>query len=207
MVEELVNSVCRHLHLNDRSKILFVPIGEPYEGSAIMARALRSSRGISPQQIKFQRDLAIIPKMPKIRAIVFLDVFSGTGEQICDWWTNMETLLLPWAHKSIELILGILSLNYKALEALRSVPATKLHVSYLGIKYNVLSTKSKAFLTSEKRLLKEFCQRTNCPPDYRYGKGKCGLLVVFKHSCPNNSLPILWYKSDRWKNIFLRRGL
>ena len=105
MVEELVELVCTHLQLSDRKKILFVPIGEPYEGSAVIARALRGSIGIHPKQIKHQRDLAVTLKERNIRAIVCLDVFSGTGNQICNWWTKMETLLLPLATNSITLIL------------------------------------------------------------------------------------------------------
>lgn len=207
MVEALVQSVCTHLQLGDRSKILFVPIGEPYEASAIVARALRSSRGIRPHQIKYQTALAVVPRIPDIRAIVLLDVFSGTGSHISDWWTNMETLLLPWEHKSVTLILGILAMNYKAAKALKSIPADKLHVSYLDIRHNVLSKKSKAFLPSEKELIRKFCKKTKCSREYLYGKGECALLVVFKHGCPNNSLPILWHESDRWRNIFLRRAL
>jgi hypothetical protein len=207
MVEKLIELVCTHLQLSDRKKILFVPIGEPYEGSAVIARALRDSRGIQPKQIKHQRDLAVTPKERNIRAIVFLDVFSGTGNQICDWWTNMETLLLPLAHKSIKLILGILAMNYKAKETLKSIPADKINVSYLDIRHNILSEKSKVFFDSEKKLIRKFCRETNCSREYLYGKGECGLLIAFKHGCPNNSLPILWYESDRWMKIFRRRAL
>lgn len=207
MVEDLVDKVCNHLHLHDRKKILFIPIGEPYEGSAIIARALRSCRGIHRNQIKHQRDLADVPPKTNIRAIVLLDVFSGTGGQICDWWTNMETLLLPWADKSVKLVLGILAMNCKALKALKNIPAAKIHISYFDIKYNVLSEKSKVFLEPEKKLIKKFCKETNCDCEYLYGKGECGLLVAFKHGCPNNSLPILWYESNKWKRMFRRRAL
>lgn len=207
MVEKLVVAVCDRLQLNDLRRMLFVPIGKPYEGSAIIARALRSSKGIRPNQIKYQTELATVPKKPHIRAIVLLDVFSGTGGQICDWWTNMETLLLPWADKSVKLVLGILAMNCKALKALKNIPAAKIHISYFDIKYNVLSEKSKVFLDPEKQLIKKFCKATNCDREYLYGKGECGLLVAFKHGCPNNSLPILWYESDRWKRMFRRRAL
>ena len=207
MVEKLIELVCTHLQLSDRKKILFVPIGEPYEGSAVIARALRGSRGIHPKQIKHQADLANPPKKTTVRAIVLLDVFSGTGNQLLDWWENNETLLLPWAHKSIKLILGILAVNEKAVKVLKTIPAAILRASYLGVQYNVLSGRSKAFSASEKKLLKEFCAETNCPSEYLYGKGECGLLVAFKHGCPNNSLPILWCESQQWKRLFLRRAL
>lgn len=207
MVDELVQLVCKKLKSSDRNKILFVPIGGPYQGSAIMARALQSCRGISRKQIKNQTELATIPKKINISAIVFLDVFSGTGRQISEWWENMETLLLPWSHRSVKLILGILTLNYKAAKTLKNIPADTIYVSFLDITYNVLSNKSKIFMPSEKKLLKKYCKQTKCSPEFLYGMEECGLLVVFKHSCPNNSLPIVWYNSDRWKNIFLRRGI
>jgi len=207
MVEDLVDKVCNHLHLCDRKKILFIPIGEPYEGSAIIARALRSCRGIHRNQIKHQRDLADVPPKTNIRAILLLDVFSGTGNQILDWWTNMETLLLPWKDKSIELILGVLALNYKAARVLKTIPTTIQYTYYLDVKSDVLSKQSRAFSSSEKQQLKKFCRKTGCPSDFLYGKGNCGLLLSFRQGCPNNSLPILWFSSGEWKNIFLRRGL
>jgi hypothetical protein len=36
------------------------------------------------------------------------------------------------------------------------------------------------------------------------GFGDCQALVVFEDSCPNNSLPILWKKTDEWRAIFPR---
>lgn len=163
--------------------------------------------GIDATQIKYQSVLADVPTRPSTRAIFLLDIFSGTGQQIKDWWKSNESLLLPWSDKSVELILGILVLNCKAAVSLKSIPTNKEYVSYLGERYNVLSRDSKIFTTAEKELIKSYCRRTNCPSEYVYGRGNCGLLVSFKYGCPNNSLPILWYNSKRWNQLFKRYAI
>jgi hypothetical protein len=206
MVENLVQKVCEKLNCHKR-QLIFIPIGNPYEGSNIIARALRDCPGIRTNQIKPQTELANIPKNPRHRAIVLLDIFSGTGEQMDDWWMNMETLLLPWIEKSITLILGILAVNYKAKKVFRAIPAELVCISSLDKRHNMLSDISKVFLESEKKQIKSFCNKTGCSSKYLYGRGQCGLLIAFKYGCPNNSLPILWYQSNNWKNIFLRRAL
>jgi len=36
------------------------------------------------------------------------------------------------------------------------------------------------------------------------GYGDCQAVIVFEHNCPNNSLPILWKESSKWKPLFKR---
>ena len=43
--------------------------------------------------------------------------------------------------------------------------------------------------------------------DFERGFGNCGLLLAFKHGCPNNSLPVLWYSRNNWRPFFNRRAI
>lgn len=207
LVERLVELVCEQLQLNNVKSILFIPIGNPYEGSSVVARALRDVAGIEREQIKYLSDLANVPERSSIRAIVLLDDFSGSGDRFIDWWRNVEALLLPWDQRSVQLILGILLLNCRAKETLKSIPAEKLYVAYLDKRCNVFSKKSKIFFKREKILIENFCKKTGCGSEYLRGYKDCGLLLAFKHGCPNNSIPVLWYQSRRWKRLFRRRAI
>ena len=69
------------------------------------------------------------------------------------------------------------------------------------------SSESSIFSSKEKTALKAYCRRTACAPEYIFGKGECGLLLSFAYGCPNNSLPILWHQSGKWKRLFKRHGL
>ena len=63
------------------------------------------------------------------------------------------------------------------------------------------------FSPEEKRSILTLCRDTRCSNDYIKGYGGCGLLVVFKHGCPNNSVPILWYDNQpHWERLFLRKS-
>ncbi len=72
---------------------------------------------------------------------------------------------------------------------------------------NVISAMSAVFNEAEKEALLAYCRRTNASPEYLRGYGACGLLVAFKHGCPNNSLPILWHNSKVWHALFRRSAI
>jgi hypothetical protein len=207
MVNELVRVVCRRLDLHDASRLLFVPIGGPYSGSYLLTRALPRTMGIRARQIINLNELPSMSKKGSWRAIVLMEDFSGSGKTLVDWWENVETLLLPWAEKNVELILGILVLNQMAKRPLKCVAPSKVWVSFLDEASNVFSKASRTFSHVERTQIENFCKRTLCKSDFLRGYENCGLLVAFRHGCPNNSLPILWCDSKQWTSLFRRRGL
>ena len=40
---------------------------------------------------------------------------------------------------------------------------------------------------------------------YPLGFGDCQALVVFDATCPNDTLPVLWYGDSGWKPLFARQ--
>jgi hypothetical protein len=97
-------------------------------------------------------------------------------------------------------------LNERAYERIRSF-ANVLAVEELGVNANMLAPESPTFSEEEKPRLFEYCQRTGCQEKFEGGYGQCGLLVAFKHGCPNNSLPILWFHDRNWRSLFNRRAI
>lgn len=204
MLQQMVDKIYRELPGVPRNKIIFVPAGKPYSGAAILGRALRDMKGVRKNQIKSLPELLELPEK-NVAAAVFIEDFSGTGGTLESWWYTVEPLVLP---KVSTIIFGILVLNSIARPKLEQFTARVLAVEEFGVGENVLSPDSTAFSQPEKDLLLGYCERTKCSPEYVRGFGDCGLLIAFKHFCPNNCLPILWHGSgNQWKNLFKRTAI
>jgi len=203
MVHELVHRVYQALRDIPRNKVYFIPVGEIFGGAAILARALRDTPGVRPEQIKMMVHLQGVPK-ESIGAMVFVEDFSGTGNTLKDWWSNVEMLVLP---KMAPVVIALLVLNSRARANVEAFASKVVSVDELDENHNVLSPTSDLFDAVEKETLLGYCERTDCQEKYLRGFGSCGLLVAFKHLCPNNSLPLLWHGSKKWRRLFKRRGI
>ena len=201
MVHNLVEIMHHHFRPTSRNGILFVPIGQPYEGSSVIARALRDELR-SESRIKHMADLEKL-RTGTFDALVFVDDFSGTGETLERWWNNVESIVLP---RNVPFAIALLVLNYRARPTIEQF-ANVLCVDELDEAFNVISQESDKFTEIEKQRLVHYCRRTRCREKYLLGYGKCSLLVAFKHGCPNDSLPILWHTCEQWEGLFRRSGL
>lgn len=67
---------------------------------------------------------------------------------------------------------------------------------------NIFSAECDHFTDGEKATLLEYCRRAD--ENVPQGFGECGLVVVFAHRCPNNTIPILHANHDGWAGLFPR---
>ena len=210
LVADLIVAIKKELKFRDVNQIYFVPIGNPSGGAPVIARALRGIKGIKSHQIKYLDELERLRQKSKVRAVVLLDDFSGSGKHLVEWWKNVETILRPWiTEKKIPVLLALLVLNCKAREKIKGILPRAVFSVQLTRKYNVLSTESHSFTARERQNISSLCKRlVGNKQEFAHGFGECGLLLAFKYGCPNNSLPILWWPvKSRWKDLFNRRGL
>lgn len=131
--------------------------------------------------------------------VVFIDDFSGSGTQICNNWSQLQELL-P-GEPTIYLVL--VAINESARE--RITNETDLQVVSqidLGNKDNIFSEQCEHFTPEEKAKILKYCRRA----DRRNPKGSsdCGMVLVFAHNIPNNSIPILHTNHDEWEGLFRR---
>jgi len=201
MIRELLDIIHQKFEDIPQERILFIPIGEPYEGSRIIARFLRDllGRRQARRRIKHMLDLDRLTE-GTYDAIVFLDDFSGTGSRLVRWWDMVEPLVRP---KDVHFVVALLVLNHIARPAIEDFSEV-LCIDELNEEDNVISEESRRFEDTEKTKIIHYCESTGCNPDYRLGYGNCGLLVAFKHQCPNNSLSILWHTNESWEGLFRR---
>jgi len=201
MARQLVDMVYAEFPEVEPVRIVFVPVGEPGSSSTIIARAIRDVRP-RPRVISMADVERLEPGTTSV--IVFVDDFSGTGEQLAEWWANVEPLVRP---KSTVVAVGLLVMNGRARERIEEFAEHALCIVELENGHNVIGQESGIFLDAEKTVLIDYCRRTGCPAKFRQGFGACGLLIAFRHGCPNNSLPILWYEGHRWRPLFRRSAL
>jgi hypothetical protein len=203
MVHGLVGLTYHHFPQIDRDKIFFIPVGFSFEGSSIIARALRDEIG-NERRIKQMADLEKL-EAGTFDVLVFIDDFSGTGNTLKSWWDNVETLVLP---RNVPFAIALLVLNHRAREIIEQF-AGIICVDELDENRNVVSPNSRSFTAMEKQKIIDYCRLTGCAEKYLLGYGECGLLIAFKHQCPNNSLPILWHTCEQaqWEGLFKRSAL
>jgi hypothetical protein len=116
---------------------------------------------------------------------------------------HVESLIRPL---NASIYVGLLVLNEPARDKIESF-ASVLTVTELSKRDNVYDETNSNFSPNEKKRLLRNSRKTGCGPSFEKGFGENGLLVAFKHGCPNNSLPILWYEGKKWLSLFNRRAI
>ena len=203
MTSELVDCVYQEYPSVSKKHIYFVPIGGAGAGSQVIARVLRGIAKVPAGCVVTMLDVEGIAA-EQMKVVVLVEDFSGTGKQIDEWWPVVEGIFLP---KNADIVLGLLVINYRARTRLAPVFKRILAVADLERQHDVFDAKCTKFSRAEKNALLAACRSTGCSSRFLKGFGDSGLLVVFKHGCPNNSLPILWYSQGAWHNLFQRQGI
>ncbi len=135
--------------------------------------------------------------------VVLVDDFSGSGKQVCEAWNDPQTsfgaLLAGVGRVFLVLVAG----SYTALQKIEkdtTLTPTFMHTLHEGD--NLFADKCSRFTKHEKAKLLDYCKTAS-----RYkprGFEDCGMVVVFQHRCPNNSIPILHASSGQWEPLFPR---
>jgi hypothetical protein len=132
-------------------------------------------------------------------SLVLVDDFSGTGDQVCENWKILQELVVGVPRVYLMLVAA----TQMAMDRIRSetemIPLAHL---VLTKKDNVWSAECACFNAAEKATLLSYCKRAS--KKIPKGRGDGGLLLVFEHSCPNNSIPVLHSRNARWRGLFPR---
>lgn len=204
LVKQLVRIIYRQAHPLRKCDIVFVPVGGAGSGAQLVARFLKTMNEVPKGQVLDLMDLHRAHEKGKTSGLVVaMEDFSGTGNTVKDWWAMNECIVRP-ASKSVAV--GLLVMTEKARIELETIFSEVYLIDELHDDMNVFHARCRTFTPNEIQSLGRHCGCTGCSPDYQRGFGKCGLLVAFKHGCPNNSLPILWHdKPGVWESLFNRR--
>lgn len=184
----------------------FVPFsGSAGESGDAMVHRFRMANGLSRRQFNHlfpHRAELVSLKLSHNDTVVLIDDFAGTGKQACDSWKEFFAELLADGPRVVLLLVGATS---NAIDRIRD--NTGMHPmcgDILGPRHSIVDGACTYFTAQEKATVRQYCKRADAKnPD---GFGGCGLLYVLAHRCPNNSLPILHARHDRWRGLFPRHG-
>jgi hypothetical protein len=132
--------------------------------------------------------------------VVLIDDFVGTGKQACDAWAEQFGELLADVGRVYLVVVAACDAAASRVAdetGLQVVPHHELTESD-----NIFSGRCRAFTVEEKSRLLTYCQGAD--RQHPRGTGECGLLVVFAHTCPNNTIPILHVSNRHWEGLFRR---
>jgi hypothetical protein len=132
--------------------------------------------------------------------IVFVDDFSGTGEQVCSAWKQGLRELVPEGPRPFLLLITATPAARSRIE--RETPLEVVSGFELNHRDNLFHPSCTYFSEAEKKILLKYCETVK--PDEPRGHGDCGLLLAFAHTCPNNSIPILHARTKEWDGLFRR---
>jgi hypothetical protein len=132
--------------------------------------------------------------------VVLIDDFVGTGDQACDAWAQQFGELLADVGRVYLVVVAACDIAASRVAnetGLQVVPHHELTQAD-----NIFAGKCRKFTGEEKTRLLAYCQKAD--HQNPRGKGDCGLLVVFAHTCPNNSIPVLHVSHRHWEGLFRR---
>ena len=206
----------------DRSDIIISSFGRIGKSAPYYVRLYRQenkivSRNIVPKENIYK---SIQQSKKEIKALIFIDDVIGSGKT-----AEKDLIFLNEKYgeilknRKIKVYITAICAYEEGIERLKTLKNTGT------IKFDF------EVIYGEEILMKDTC---NSPASYHYnnqieyekttnlikkhhqrikirnkditafGYGDNGLLVVFYESCPNNTLPILWHKSENWNALFQR---
>lgn len=199
----------------------FLAFGRPGESGGTMLRELRIAAALEPPVFHnmFPEIRDLVDQSPSAGdTIVLVDDFSGTGRQACATWAKLSEVLAPYTQPrstldpatattttkpgcSVHLLL--VGARQRGIETIRAAGLRAEAFRLLDDHDDVFHPSSPTFDEGERKSLLKMCMRAD--KKNPTGFGQCGLAFVIAHRTPNNSLPILHVRTNKFVGLFPRR--
>ena len=132
--------------------------------------------------------------------VVLVDDMIGSGSQVCSSWDEGFSELLAGVG---QVYLVVVAACDHAIQRVSDstdmvlVPDVQLHDAD-----NFFHSACKYFHKDEKETMLRYCKLVD--EENPKGFGDSGLVLVFAHTIPNNTLPVLGKSTDDWEPLFRR---
>lgn len=193
----------------------------PTDSGYIFARKARQVLGISEDQIKAPSEALKLMMNDPHRAVIFVDDFVGSGNQIIDTWNRQYTVKSGGIHsfsstatpRNRIFYIPIIATSYGLSRLRSSCDNLKTYpVHELNDDYSLISPKSVLWPDHLKLHAVEFLfnasERAGITSDHTMnwrGFHNLGLSVAFEHSVPDATIPLFWWNRNGWLPLKERR--
>jgi hypothetical protein len=150
---------------------------------------------IHPSQI-------VLEKLGSDDKLVLIDDFVGTGDSVCSAWRESFEELVAGIGKVYLVVVAAVSGGRAKIGSQTSITCVAGHELTKGD--NIFAAECDKFSAVDKTSMMAYCKRAHKKEPRGYGN--CGLVLVFQHRCPNNTLPIFHVDNGKWTGIFPRHG-
>jgi len=155
-----------------------------------------------------------VSEIRSINAVVIIDDFLGSGGSLIENITKFRNEFLNITNeRKIELIFGLIAGFQEAKDKVEkhlqklNIPSSVFIIDLLDETDICFNNSSKIFNTSiERKKAQDICLKigTKLEKKHPLGYNNCQATVVFPVNCLNNSLPILWKKTENRIPLFER---
>ena len=188
-----------------RGRWFFVPFsGSSGTSGDVVTHKFRNANNLGGRRFDehfvYRSDLVGLRPGPD-DTVVLIDDFSGTGEQACNAWEVVFRELLPLDPRVILLLVAASDVAQRRIrDETEMQPVADI---VLTAKDCVFDPACRYFTDVEKNRILQY--GLTASPSEPIGRGDGGFVLVFSHTCPNNSLPILHARRiGRWEGLFRR---
>ena len=198
-----------------RRDILVSTLDEsPAKGGLSYCRLFASENRIFARHVlSIERARGLRDVNAGVEKLILIDDFAGTGRSLERGLERQRELLEEAKRAGVGVVIcclvgfGDARSRVERFIARCKLDAVVYICEELGSEHKAFSPQSRMFsFEAERTAAKEIAESIGIKLDRRQplGYGALASLVVFAESCPNNTLPIVWAQTDKWKPLFPR---
>lgn len=202
------------LKLGNDPGIRLVPVikanDPPTKSGPLVLRRIQKHLGINDAWTAWPWNVNnLLTNNSQIKAIVFVDDFLGSGNQI-EKFLNMQQL--PTAHPNVRWIyapamaaqegIDYLAPKFPQLTVVTAERLKSIHRFFSPENWQLL-TEGKITADDARAFYDQLLIAKQLSfGGYEYGYSDMELCVGFEHASPDNSLPILWHEDQSWHSLY-----
>lgn len=191
--------------IKNQEGVIFIPFGKIGKSSTLITYPLTHTNAFkSRNNFIINFDYENITDFNKYKHVIFIDDFIGTGHSFCKFYSNenLKKWIKTGNFKSINLLAAITMHNAKKYLKDR-FPNLNIISQYRSSIFCKDKSPLKFFgdIDETKRIIEKYRDEVKYFP---LGYSESEAFLSFFYGSPNNTLPIIWANTEKWKCLYPR---
>jgi hypothetical protein len=197
-------------YLRELSNTRFLGVGGAGDSGSSLLYSFKHANRLENKYCVFMNEVStLLMQYPQIKTYIFIDDIAGSGEQVR---TLTERVLLSiYEHSpAINKYYFVLVATDESIDYIKRFTLFDdvRYVYNLDASFKIFGDITRYFTEGYTGIQKEFakamCYKYGLMllPEYPLGFKGGQLGIGFQHNTPDNTLPIMWQETPRWKPIF-----